>query len=211
MSDVVDIKPAPTKDDFEFVSDLARFSEGIASEADIKRKYRLANEVWEEMGNDDELVRAIERQKERRVRDGSHKREKAQKHIIKGPDILSGIAEDSTASPRHRVDAIKTLDGMAANGPAAAGAGTFFEITINLGADQDGKPVIEHYRKPRAIDINPTDTSSDPNENLDSDTERYSKSINTNDTDPHSKIDTGLVAAFAAKKLTEDGGGQGHL
>lgn len=99
MSDVVDIKPAPTKDDFEFVSDLARFSEGIASEADIKRKYRLANEVWEEMGNDDELVRAIERQKERRVRDGSHKREKAQKHIIKGPDILSGIAEIPLPAP----------------------------------------------------------------------------------------------------------------
>ena len=46
--------------------------------------------------------------------------------------------------------------------------------------------------------------------NLGSDTERYSKSIeiNADDEDPYTKTDT---TAFAAKKLTENDGGQGHI
>ena len=135
MGDVVDIKPVPTKDDFEFVVDLARFSEGIVSEADIKRKYRLADEAWEKYGTDDELVRAIEAEKLRRVRNGDNKREKSQLLITKAPGILDGIMSDPSASPRHRVDAIKTLDGFAANGPAGAPASDRFQIVINLGAD----------------------------------------------------------------------------
>ena len=49
MGDVAELDhPVPTKDDFEFVTDLARFAEGgIVSEADIRRKiYRLGDEVW---------------------------------------------------------------------------------------------------------------------------------------------------------------------
>ena len=68
--------------------------------------------------------------------DGSSKREKAQLLVVKGPAILDGIASDASASPRHRIDAIRTLDTFAANGPgAAAPAGDRFLIQINLGSD----------------------------------------------------------------------------
>ena len=62
---------------------------------------------------------------------------------------------DPNANERHRIDAIKTLDGLASTGAEAAAAGARFEITINLGADH-----IEHYSK--SIAINPNDI--DPND-----------------------------------------------
>ena len=62
---------------------------------------------------------------------------------------------DPNANPRHRVDAVKTLDALASTGAEAAAAGARFEITINLGADH-----IEHYSK--SIEINADDI--DPNE-----------------------------------------------
>jgi hypothetical protein len=42
---------------------------------------------WITLGSDDELVRAIEEEKIRRIRSGAAKRELAQKHIVRGPDI----------------------------------------------------------------------------------------------------------------------------
>ena len=62
---------------------------------------------------------------------------------------------DVSASPRHRVDAVKVLDGLASTGAEAAAAGARFEITINLGADH-----IEHYSKSIAIDPDDTNPNS---------------------------------------------------
>jgi hypothetical protein len=60
---------------------------------------------------------------------------------------------DANASPRHRVDAIKTLDQFAANGPEAGAAdSTRFIIQINLGDDH-----VERYNKSRAIDADDVD------------------------------------------------------
>lgn len=84
---------------------------------------------------------------------------------------------------------MKVLDDLAANGPAAAAAGTYFEIFINLGADQDGKPVIEHYRKPVAIDVNRS---------------------STDDIDPN-VADTGVIAAIEMTKAKSGGDNGGHI
>jgi hypothetical protein len=56
-----------------------------------------------------------------------------QQHIVKGPDILNDIMSDAKASPKHKVDAIKTLDALAANGPQAAAEQDRVIVTINLG------------------------------------------------------------------------------
>jgi hypothetical protein len=56
----------------------------------------------------------------------------------------------SDVSPRHKIDAIRTLDGMAANGPQGVPASDRFQITINLGADH-----ILHFDK--SIDVTPND------------------------------------------------------
>ena len=62
---------------------------------------------------------------------------------------------DPGSNARHVIDAVKTLDTLAANGTEAAAAGARFEITINLGADH-----IERYSK--SIEVNADDT--DPND-----------------------------------------------
>jgi hypothetical protein len=64
--------------DTEFVADLARYSEKLLTEKFIRRKYgNLTDDVWASLGDNDELVEAIETEKLRRVRNGSAKREKA--------------------------------------------------------------------------------------------------------------------------------------
>lgn len=62
----------------QLVVDLARYREGLVDEKAIRKKFRLANDVWEALGDDDELIRAVEAEAVRRIADGSVKRERAQ-------------------------------------------------------------------------------------------------------------------------------------
>jgi hypothetical protein len=157
----------------------------------VKARHRLSNEDWLAMGESDELVRLVEAAKLRRIRTGATKRELAQIEIVAGPPILGKIMRDPGSNARHVIDAVKTLDTLAANGAEAAAAGARFEITINLGADH-----IERYSK--SIEINADDV--DPH---------HTDARIAGDTDD---IDSrGLLAAFAAKKSTDDGNGDGHL
>ena len=138
----------------------------------------MAESAWEALALDDELVRAIEAGSVRRIRDGSSKREKAQALIVKGPDILDSIASDVSASPRHRVDAIKALDTFAANDPGQnAPAGDRFIIQINLGEDVSLK-FNKSIRPLEPGEIDPDDSDTTP-----------------------------TIAAIAANKK-DDGGGQ---
>ena len=61
-----------------------------------------------------------------------------------------------------RIDACKVLDDFSATGPAAAPASDRCQITMNLGSDLDGKPVIEKYDKSIAIDANDGDAKPAP-------------------------------------------------
>ena len=122
--------------DTQFVEDMARYAEGNLSEKFVRRKYAsLTDDVWERLGNDNSLVSAIEFERERRVRNGSAKRERAQKHIVKGPDVLEKIMSDESQNSRHRVDAVKALDAIADPGPQAAPAADKYIIHIDLTAD----------------------------------------------------------------------------
>ena len=185
MSDVVELKPTDLAENQEFVSDLCRFAESILTERQVKKKWRFDDATWEKLGDDDRLIELVEAEKIRRVRNGSCKREKAQLLVVKAPDVLGKIMDDDNQSARHRIDSAKVLDNFAANGPQTAPAGDKdrFVITINLGADTEGKPVIERYSK--------------------------SLAINADDTDPD--VDTNVIAAITTNKLKDDGGGQGHL
>jgi hypothetical protein len=153
MGDIVDLhgQPAHLEDNQEFVVDCARYAEGVLDEKVIRKKYRLADDTWERLGDDDKLVEAIEAEKLRRIRDGSTKRERAQMLVTKAPGILDSIMCDAGASPRHRVDAIKTLDGFAGNGAEAAPASDRFQIIINLGSDT------LRFDKSKAVDVNDVD------------------------------------------------------
>ena len=119
--EIVDELPAPpTKpawqlallDNHELISDLSRYSLGILSQQQIRKKYRFSEAVWERLADDDELVRVIELETTRRERSGESKRELAQKHIIRGPAALAAIMDSPKASDKHKVDAIKALDSL---------------------------------------------------------------------------------------------------
>jgi hypothetical protein len=54
MADIVELhgRSAPTKDDLEFISDMARFSESILTETAIRKKYRMFDDtVWHRSGD----------------------------------------------------------------------------------------------------------------------------------------------------------------
>src|SRR5262249_35108023 len=121
------------RDNFEFVTDCARFSENLISEQAVRKKYHFSEEAWERLGQDDALVTAIEAEKVRRIRSGAAKREKAQLHVVAAPDVLSGILMDPKANAKHRIDSAKALDDLADNGPQAAAEQDRVIVTINLG------------------------------------------------------------------------------
>ena len=152
MSDVIDLRgqPAQLEDNQEFIADLCRFAENILSEAAVKKKYRFDDATWEALGSNDALVKAVENEKTRRIRSGQQKREKAQQLVVKAPDVVAAIMLDDNANARHRIDASKTLNDFAANGPGqGAPAADRFQIVINLGADVQLK-----YDRSRAPDPN---------------------------------------------------------
>jgi hypothetical protein len=127
---------ADLKDNHEFVSDCCRYSEGVLSEAAVRKKWHFDAATWELLGSDDELVRAIEETKIHRVRSGTAKRERAQQHIVRGVDVLSKIMDD----PQANVDSIKALDALADPGPQHATAEQDrIIIRIDLGADTRAK------------------------------------------------------------------------
>ena len=114
MGDVVDLhgQPARLEEDLDFISDLARYAEGLFSEQDVKKKHHLSADTWKRLGSNEVLIEKIEAEKVRRIRNGSAKREKAQQLVVQAPEAL---------------------DAFAANGPETTPASDRFQITINLG------------------------------------------------------------------------------
>ena len=134
MSDVND--PTDLANNRELIADLSRFSEGVLTEQQIRRKWRhLDNNIWD--APDDALVDAVEAERVRRVRSGRAAREKAQNLATQAPDILGTIMTNDGNSPRHRIEAAKELRVVADNGPEvtpAAAAAERFQIIIDLSA-----------------------------------------------------------------------------
>jgi hypothetical protein len=153
--------PPNLRDNYEFISDCARFAENLISEATVRKKYGFSEDTWSRLGEDDALVRAIEDEKTRRIRSGAAKREKAQQHVVRAPDVLEKILTDEKASPKHRIDAAKALDDLAEGGPRAIhDDAERVIVTINLGGgdvlryDQAVKPISSDGAK-KLIDVTP--------------------------------------------------------
>ena len=159
MGDVVNFPIAIDSDlGRQLVVDCARFREGLLEEKAIRKKYRFDEAAWEALGND-EMVRAVEEESVRRIRDGSSKREKAQKLIVRAPDVLGKIMDDDSQSARHRIDSCKMLNDFAANGPAGVPAADRFLIQINLGSDTLTFNKSIRPLEPGEIDPDDTDTT----------------------------------------------------
>src|SRR6516165_9908020 len=139
--------PQSLIDNLEFITDLARYAEGLFTEQQVKKKHHFDDATWESLGSDEQLVEAIEAEKIRRIRNGSAKREKAQQHIVKAPDILEKIMSNPDENARHRIDSAKALDALADPGSQSAPAADKFIIRIDLTADA----------KLKGIEPNPAD------------------------------------------------------
>jgi hypothetical protein len=152
---------AQSRENLELISDLCRFAEGLVTEAAVRKRWRLEEKDWIAL-NDDEVVRAVEEERVRRIRSGAAKREKAQLHVVRAPDVLERILSNERASPRHRIDAAKTLDDLAGFAPQRPGVEQDrVIIRIDLGADTRAKGLpsdpaevveIEAEVRPRAVD-----------------------------------------------------------
>ena len=158
MGEIVELKPAHLAENHEFVSDCCRFQEGILTEANMKRKYGFADNVWTDLGSNEKLLAAVEEEKIRRMRTGQQKRERAQQLVVKAPDVLNALMTDVTQNARHRIDSAKLLNDFSANGPGqSAPASDRFSIVINLGADLEGRPIVEKYDRSKKVDVNDID------------------------------------------------------
>jgi hypothetical protein len=125
----------------------------------VRRKWHLVTEaVWEALGSDEALIEKIEDEKIRRIRSGATKREKAQLHVTRAPDVLASILDDPSANPRHRIDSAETLNRFASNGHEAATTGDRFVIHIDI-TGSDSMPVVETYNK--SVAINADDVAPD--------------------------------------------------
>jgi hypothetical protein len=149
MSNVVVLRGIPidltSATGHQFVVDCVRAAEGLISDSDLQDKYELSLVDWGNITKNTALMRAIQAERERRVRSGVAAQESAAKLFAKAPEVLGTILNDKFASPRHRIESARELR-QTASGPAGAestaDAGEKFIITINLGADH-----VEHYEK----------------------------------------------------------------
>ena len=154
MSEIADLKPAPLVEDDELLENLARYADGTLSEAQVKARHHLSNDVWEKLGSDDDLVRAVEAAKLRRIRTGATKGSAPKSRSSTRHQFLAKIMRSPDSNARHVIDSVKALDALATGGAEAAAAGARFEIRIDLGSDTNGNPIVETYSKSIAVDPN---------------------------------------------------------
>ena len=137
-----------------FIVDCCRFCEGLLAEDKIKSKYGLTDSAWARLAENEPLVQAVQREKERRIANSAATREKAQHLFLATPDVLNGIIHDANLSPRHRVEACRELRAVATSGSEenTPARGDRFIIRIDLTAG--GGEVLE-FDKTLAIEPKP--------------------------------------------------------
>jgi hypothetical protein len=160
--------PQAIMENEELVTDLCRYQEGVLTEQQVRRKWPLATEeAWVAL-DDDAFVKRVELERVRRIRSGAAKRELAQLHIVKAPDVLNGILMDPRASAKHRIDSAKALDDLAGFIPQRPGIEQDrVVIRIDLSGDtKDPRDVLEFdcgvRRNPTPSDAKIVDVAARP-------------------------------------------------
>jgi hypothetical protein len=132
-----------------FVVDCSRNWEKLLPDDQICERYGLTIGEWKASGNNKLLVRAVQLEHERRIRNGSAAQEAAAREFFKAPGVLGGIMRDESNNPRHRIDAANSLR-QAAIGPddKEKAAAERFVISINFSTNKitkevEMKPVVE--------------------------------------------------------------------
>jgi hypothetical protein len=126
-----------------FVLDICRHIEDLLPAEVLRSKYGLSDDgAWAGLAMNEPLQRAIAAAKTRRIHDGSAARERAQHLFLAAPAVLGGIMNDTTASARHRVDAIRELRACAGGEPEhKQSERERFTININFGTAKIHKTI----------------------------------------------------------------------
>jgi hypothetical protein len=119
----------------EFIKDCARSVEGSLPESDLRAKYDLSDEDWAGLAKNEQLLRAVHTEIDRRIANGECAREAAQRHHARVPSVLNEILQNEAISPRHRIEAAKELRQVAAGARENIGSSERFIISIDLGED----------------------------------------------------------------------------
>ena len=59
MTNIVKFPTSSLIDDHGFIVDMARYADGLLTEAQIKKKYRFDAATWNQLGTDDALVEKL--------------------------------------------------------------------------------------------------------------------------------------------------------
>jgi preprotein translocase subunit SecD len=90
----------------ELITDCCRYSEGLMDEAAVRKKWRLSEDTYTKLGENEAFIERVEAEKVRRTRSGATARERAQQVFVETPAVLGEILRDNSASPgiasRHR-------------------------------------------------------------------------------------------------------------
>jgi hypothetical protein len=136
---------------YGFIVDCSRYLEGLLAEDQIKTKYQFTDADWERLAENEPLVHAVQREKGRRIANGTATREKAQHLFFATPDVLDGIIHDESLSPRHRVDACRELRAVATGGPESTSPARGDRFVIRIDLTAGGGEVLE-FDKALAIE-----------------------------------------------------------
>jgi hypothetical protein len=119
----------------DFTRDCARNVEGLLPESALRAKYQVSDDDWARLENNEQLLRAVRTELDRRIMSGEAAREAAQRHFAKTPSILNEILRNEAIAPRARIEAAKELRQVAAGAREHTATGEKFSIVIDLGGD----------------------------------------------------------------------------
>jgi hypothetical protein len=142
---------------YAFVCDAVRSAEGLIDDAQLMETHELTAEDLRTLAANKTFARAVQAERNRRVRTGLAARESASGYFIKAPKVLDSIMMDEQANARHRIEAVRELRQTAiGSGDAERPMDTErFVIRIDLTA---GGGEVHHYDfdKPTKIETNDT-------------------------------------------------------
>jgi hypothetical protein len=121
----------------QFVVDATRAAEGLIDDAQLMETYELTAEDLRTLAANKTFARAVQAERNRRVRTGLAARESAAEIFVRAPKVMGEILDDKQASARHRIEASRELRATAIGGTDGGRPtdGERFQITINIGPD----------------------------------------------------------------------------
>jgi hypothetical protein len=94
---------------YAFVCDAVRAAEGLIDDAQLMETYELTAEDLRTLTANKTFARAVQAERNRRVRTGLAARESAAQIFVRAPKVMGKILDDEGASPRHRIEASREL------------------------------------------------------------------------------------------------------